>query len=306
MIRTILTAACFLLVSLSTKACDICGCGVGGYYIGILPDFNKTVFGIRYRHNHLRTHIGAGGESSYLTTDETYRTAELWGGWSLGKKFRMMGYLPVSFNEKHNQGETYHKTGMGDIGLQGYYNLLNRRKTYGEKLLVQTLWAGVGVKLPVGKYDNSKAVENSAGANLFQLGTGSVDFTLNAMYDIRLQDLGLSVVSSYKINTANRYDYQYGNKFSLATQLYHKWRVKNKYSIAPNAGLSYETAKRDLNHEVKTDVSGGHLVLAGGGCEISMGKWAVGANFQLPVQQNLANGFVKAGNRGMLHVSIVL
>lgn len=288
----------------TANACDICGCGVGGNYIGLLPDFKKIVFGVRYRQNNLRTHIGAGGQTSYLTTDETYRTTEIWGGFQLGKKFRLMGYVPLNINEKWNQGQHFHTSGLGDIGLQAYYNLLNLRKTAGPRLLIQSLWLGLGVKAPTGRYENSKAESNTA--NLFQLGTGSIDATLHAMYDLRLNDAGISVVGSYKINSSNRYDYRYGNKFSAAAQLYHKWRFKNNIGLAPNAGVVIESAARDHDRGFKTDVSGGQLLSAVAGLEISRGKWALGGNFQLPVYQQLANGFVHAGNRGMIHLSIAL
>jgi hypothetical protein len=39
------------------------------------------------------------------------------------------------------------------------------------------------------------------------------------------------------------------------------------------------------------------------GLETNIGKVAIGTNFQAPLSQNLANGFVKAGNRFMAHVA---
>jgi hypothetical protein len=43
-------------------ACDICGCGVGSYYLGILPEFNKRFIGLRYQHKSLQTHLGPLGQ----------------------------------------------------------------------------------------------------------------------------------------------------------------------------------------------------------------------------------------------------
>ncbi|WP_153799933.1 transporter [Foetidibacter luteolus] len=303
--KKLLVATITVLVTFSATACDICGCGVGSYYIGILPDFNQKILGLRYRYNTLRTHIGAGGTTTYLTTEETYRTAELWGGWTIHQKFRIMGYLPVNFNQKHNQGTTYNKSGIGDAGVQGFYQLLNTRKTVGHKLVVQSLWVGAGVKLPTGSYDNLEKSDTET-ANTFQLGTGSTDVTLNAMYDLRIQDAGINTSASYKVNTANKYDYRYGNKLSFNLQAYYKLRVKDLFTVAPNAGLQYEKAALDDDAGVKMDVSGGRLLLGTLGAELLFKKVAAGANFQTPLSQNLANGFVKANNRAMLHVSFVL
>ena len=41
----------------AVKACDICGCGVGSYYLGILPEYNKRFIGLRYQHKNLTTHL---------------------------------------------------------------------------------------------------------------------------------------------------------------------------------------------------------------------------------------------------------
>lgn len=297
-------ASSFLTIEL--KACDICGCGVGSYYIGILPEFNKKIFGIRYQYKTLRTHIGAGGASTYLTTDESYRTAEIWGGWNIGKRFRVMGFVPFNFNERLNQGVTSNKNGIGDIAFTGFYQLLNHNKTIGNKLLVQSLWVGGGVKLPTGKYEPLEKKPGEESANIFQLGTKSLDFTLNAMYDIRIQDVGMNANVNYKINTANGYDYQYGNKFSGNVQAYYKIRVKNVVTIAPNTGVLYEAAQKDMDGKYASDVSGGYALTGTVGMEAAFRNISIGGNWQTPLSQNLANGFVKANNRMMLHLSFLL
>ena len=296
-----------LLFPFVTEACDICGCGVGNSYIGILPDFQRHIFGLRYRYSSMFTHVGVGGETTYLTTKENYNTIEAWSGWNISNHFRIMASVPVNFNERYNAGTKKTKEGIGDINVSAYYQLLNKRHTVSNsKLLVQSLWVGGGVKLATGKYNPLDKESTTSNANLFQLGTGSYDFTISAMYDVRLQDAGLNINSNYKINTANKYEYQYGNKFNVNTQAYYKFRIKQKLTIAPNAGVQYETAATDIDNDFDVTVSGGNLLLGTAGVETDFNKLAVGANFQTPFSQHLANGIIKANNRFMLHLSIAL
>lgn len=286
-----------------TRACDICGCGVGSYYIGLLPDFKKRFGGLRYQYKTLRSHLAPGGNVSYLTTDETYQSAEVWGGWNIGKRFRVLGFIPVNFNSRRNQGQTISKSGLGDIAVVGYYQLLGRQHTAGGKLLVHALWIGGGVKFPTGKYEPAERKENENTPNNFQLGTASTDLTLNAMYDIRLMDLGLNLNAGYKINTANRYDYQYGNKFTGNALLYYKIKVARKITLSPNAGVLYECAIKDSEAGYDMDISGGYAFMGTVGLEASLGSFSAGCNFQPVLSQELAQQQVKAGSRAMVHVT---
>lgn len=298
----LLFAALFIFTA--SKACDICGCGVGSYYIGLLPDFKKRFVGLRYQYKTMQSHLGPGGTTSYLTTDETYQTAELWGGWNIGKKFRVLGFVPVNFSERTNQGISKSKTGLGDIAVVGYYQVFDKMNTVGNKLLVQSLWIGGGFKLPMGKYEPAERKENEDSPNNFQLGTASTDFTVNAMYDIRLMDLGLNANVSYKMNTRNKYDYQYGNKFTANLLAYYKLRPVKDLSISPNAGILYETADKDKEAlKYTVDVSGGYSLMATAGVEISFKQYSIGGNFQPVLSQEMAGMRVKAGNRGMVHVT---
>lgn len=294
-----------LFVITTTKACDICGCGVGNTYIGVLPEFHKHIFGLRYRYSSLISHVGVGGATTYLTTNEYYKTTELWGGFYIGKTLRLLTSIPYNFNERNNQGNSSYKNGLGDIATTVYYELLNKKSTIKNKLLINSLWIGGGLKLPTGQY-NPIDKGNTTSNNLFQLGTGSLDFSINTMYDLRYQDAGLNVSANYKINTANKHQYQYSDKFTVSSQLYYKFKIANKFSVVPNAGLLYEKAQQDEDNKTIVDISGGNLTMGTLGLETSYKKVAFGFNWQKPLDQNLANGIIKANDRVMMHLSFLL
>ena len=308
MMKKIIILLAAVAITSSAVACDICGCGTGSSYIGILPEFNNRVLGLRYRYNSLHTHIGNGGTTTYLTTHEMYRVAEIWGGITVKKKLLLLTSLPFTFNQQVNQSQSKNKSGLGDMSITGYYQLLSKRSQVdsGKKLLVQSLWIGSGIKLPTGEYNNSDKSVTGNSTNLFQSGTGSLDYTLNMMYDIRLQDAGLNVAASYKVNSTNSNHYSYGNKFNSTAQLYYKWRIKNRITVAPNAGVMYESSLKDRDKGFTVDLSGGRLLAATTGAEIAYKKIAGGFSWQLPINQQLAGGFVKANNRAMLHLSFIL
>lgn len=287
-------------------ACDICGCGAGGSYIGILPDFSKHIAGLRYRSNTMTTHLGVDGAITYLTTQEQYNTTEAWGGWTIGEKVRLMATIPYGFNEKTNQGITKRKNGIGDITASAFYQLINNRKTvFNTNLLMQSLWLGGGIKLPTGKYSATDTKTGSNDANLFQLGTGSYDFNLTAMYDIRLQDAGINLMGNYRITTANGYNYQYGNKCNINVQAYYKFRIASRYILAPNTGIQYETAQTDLYSGFDVAVSGGNILMGTIGVETVLKKISLGANYRPPLSQQLAKGIIKADGRWMAHLSYI-
>jgi hypothetical protein len=302
-----ITLSCLLMIlSFSfSYGCDICGCGLGNNYLGILPEFQQHIIGFRFRYNSLRTHLGVGGTTSYLTNTESYATGELWGGWNLHQNLRLMFNVPYSFNTRENTTTHIQKNGLGDMSVQLYYALIQQRKTLHHHLFEQSLWVGAGIKLPTGQYNPADKNSSTQSTNLFQLGTGSTDFTMNIMYDARLEDAGINISATYKINTTNTYGYRYGNKFSTTAQLYYKFRIANSLTLATNTGIQYENCSLDTDQNFTVDVSGGKLLLGTVGAEANIKKIALGANWQTPLTQNLANGFVKANNRIMVHVAFI-
>lgn len=292
----------FFFGSYETIACDICGCGAGNSYIGIIPDFAKRMAGLRYRYNAMLSHVGVDGTTTYLTTKENYQILDLWGAVKLGSKFKLMFTLPVNFNERENQGIVRHKSGIGDASVFGYFKLLENQSKIGKKLLEQTIWIGGGIKLPTGKYNPQDKSSGSENANLFQLGTGSVDYNLAVSYNAKIKDIGLNISGIYKINTENKYGYKYGDRFSFTSQVFYRKTLNNSFAIAPNLGFQYEYSYLDKDKELKTPVSGGTLSLGTVGFEITKGKIALGTNYQTPLLQDMALGIVKAKSRFMFHL----
>lgn len=293
----------------TAKACDICGSGAGSYYQGIIPDFNKRFIGMRYQYNTIHTHLGSQGEKTIISHQERYQTSELWGAWSFGKKWRVMGFIPYSFNYRkmHGTGETGKKNGLGDILLMGYYRILDLRHTTDKKnkMIIHSLWGGAGIKLPTGKYKDSDRTAAMNAPNNFQLGTASTDFLINLAYDFRVMDGGFNTNISYKINTENRYEYRYGNKFTANLLGYYKFAPdSSKVRIAPNFGGMIEVQSKDVIYN-RFDVatSGGYTLSAVAGIELNINKISFGGNFQQPVVQHLAEKRAKAGSRFLVHIS---
>lgn len=294
------------LCSMPAFACDICGCGVGNNYVGILPDFGERIAGVRYRTSSLWSDVGDGGAHTYLTTQEHYRTLEAWAGWNVTRKVRLMMTVPYNFISKEREGVKNRQSGVGDMSVFGYYRPLARRTQIRGKLLMQSMWIGGGVKLATGKYEPANHEANANNPNLYQLGTGSYDFMLSGTYDIRWQDAGMNINMQYKVNTANSVQYLYGNKLSGSAQFYYKVNVKNVCSVAPNAGMQYEYAATDMDRGYENVLTGGRLLLASAGAEwIVKKRITFGANYYHPVHQDLARGTVKANDRWMMHVGIL-
>ena len=305
--KKLLITLSLIIAFQSSQACDICGCGVGGNYIGLLPDFTKRFVGLRYQFNRLTTQLDINGNRTALSTDEKYQTMELWGAWNIGQKWRVLALVPYNFNEKYTEGSDLlrKKNGIGDITLNGYYKLFDQSKpTANNKLVVQSLWVGMGVKLPTGAYDVAEQQNATAtNPNMFQLGTGSLDFIPSLMYDVRIQDFGINANASYKINTENKDDCRYGNKIAANASAYYKIALGANSRLAPNAGISFESQQKDHAMGFKVEETGGHILNASMGLEANFNRISVGASFQTPIQQELGRGRIDAGNRLLTHVS---
>jgi hypothetical protein len=298
-----ITVAIIIGTLLSANACDICGCGLGNYYIGMMPQFNHKFFGVRYQYHNFHT-VMADDHSQF--SKDYYKTIEFWGGWNIGKKWQVITLLPYNTVHQVSDDGVKNNHGLGDIAVLANYKVFdkssNKKNSRG---VSQQLWLGGGIKLPTGNFNiDATDPEIIAIANT-QTGTASTDFLLNTMYNLKFNKVGINTTASYKINTTNKDKYSFGNKFSINSIGYYLIR-KGSVAIIPNLGIGYEKTASNFLNKVKVDQTGGHLVSTSAGAEISFRRFTIGANVQLPVNQNFANGQTEMKVKGIMHVTFTL
>jgi hypothetical protein len=297
--RIFLAGILFLSIQ-DSFACDICGCSSGNYFIGPFPLFHKHFFGTRYTFRSFKSTLA---DDPTQFSKDFYQTIELWGGWNIGKKWQVLGFVPYNFNRQNSDDGLTKSNGLGDITLIVNYNLLNKQsKDKKGNDISQQLWIGVGVKLPTGGFSPDPNDIIPTASN--QAGTGSVDYLLNAQYAVNINKWGINSSMNYKINR-KAHDYQFGDRFSSSTFVFRSFN-KGRTVLNPNAGLLYENLRANKLDGAKVPDSGGNALLAAAGLEIGFKKISVGFNVQLPVSQNFSNGQTTTKVRGMVHLTFAL
>jgi len=283
-----------------SRACEICGCGVNNFYIGILPQFNHKFFGVRYHFNSFNTRLH-NDPTQY--SKDFYQTVELWGGWNIGKKLQVLAFVPFNHNYQNSDEGITKMTGLGDIAALVNYKVLDVNSVNGkDRTFSQQLWVGGGIKFSTGKFEIDPNDPDLASSANMQLGSGSTDILLNAMYNVRIDKVGINTTATYKLNSTNKDQYKFGNKFLASSFAYYPLAV-SKTIISPNLGVLYEKTNASELQGSKIDLTGGSILQGSAGVEFAFNKIAVGFNAQLPLAQNFAENQTTQKIRGMAHVS---
>ncbi len=302
--KIIFSTGLALLLSISMKACPICGCGSGNLYMGLLPEFKYHFIGLRYHYSQYHTQL-VSDLSQYSTN--YYNSIELWGGMRISKKFQVLAFVPYYINKQQDDDGMMRMKGLGDITVMGQYLVFQSASHLGKhKTLNQQLWVGGGVKLPTGAFNANMLDSNTTVADInSQIGTGSVDFLLNGMYTVSIRNFGVNLSANYKINTVNDQHYKFGNKFTgNLIAFYHTTLGLN--TITPNIGLGYENVAINSHQNKNVEFTGSRMVTGIVGVEVDLGKVGVGINGQLPIAQNFAEGQTKMKFNGMMHITYQL
>lgn len=296
-----------LFILSATYGCPICGCGVGGFYIGLLPTYKSHFIGIRYQYAHYETNLT--DEPDQFSHDH-YHQVEIYGGITLGNHWQLLGFIPYHLNHQITDDGIVDRNGLGDITLLANYKLwqssnLNKNNN----AFAQEFWLGAGVKLPTGKYkvnfkdSSNEELDDLLGDVNSQMGTGSVDFIFNVMYNIHLNKFGINTTANYKVNTSNNSNFKYGDRASVNSFAYYQAKAGKKIYMAPNIGALYEYATANHLANNKVSETGGYVALASAGLDINLKKITIGTNVQLPFAQNYAHGQTEAKARGLVHIT---
>jgi len=303
--KNLFAALAGLCCYVSGFACDICGCGSGGVFLGMMPSYKKYFTGVRYQYRKYNSHLGSG--TGLLRTSENFLSAEWFGGMRMGKKIQLMAFVPYQWHRQQSILQKAAISGLGDVSVMATAKVLeSMRLTEDNAMRMHTLQVGGGLKLPTGKWRFTEGDNLGQHAN-FMPGTGSLDFMGLALYQYTAGNLGIAASAMYRLTSANAHHYKFGNRAQFAAQsFYHVKLKKARARITPNAGLMYEAMSSDMAQGRKIDESGGHLLNGLAGLELSKGNLAGGIVFQPPIAQNLSDGEVKNLGRGLIYFTVVL
>jgi hypothetical protein len=288
-----------LLSLTGASACTTCGCGVGNYQYGILPQYQKNFIGIRYRYRSFDSRLDASHTASY--SYETFQSTELWARYYPTDRFQVFAFIPYNFNARQEGESTTYLHGLGDMVLTAHYTIFN---TYDSTFSdwKHYLLVGGGVKLPTGEFD---AIQNGLTINQnFQLGTGSVDFLFNLMYTLRYKSAGLNTEFTYSYNTTNPDEYRFGNTTRTGLTAFYIPTTK-AVTFMPNVGISLETFKDNEQFGQPFPDSGGWAMFYNAGLETYFKRFALGVSYTHPGKQKLFNEQVKANDRVSMHLTFM-
>ena len=293
----------FIIINFSITnlfACNICGCGLGGYHYGILPQFQKNFVGLRYDYRSYTSHMDES--HTFDTSNEFFQNIELWGRFYPSKRIQVFAFVPYKINYRDEGSETLRLKGLGDIRISANFNLIN---TYDSSntIVKNTLLLGAGIKLPTGRFTE---IRDGLTVNQnFQLGTGSVDYVINLIHTIRYKKLGLNTEAAYSFNTTNKDEYKFGNTITGNMSVFYIYN-KNFLTLMPHTGMSYECNKDNSQFGIPYEDTGGWATLYQAGVDTFFKNVSLGITYSHPGKQDLFNGSVHAHDRYSVRISIMI
>ena len=278
--------------------CDACGCSASGGSMGFSSMLDQNFVGLRYMYQSYSSREGIFNNSPWI--DENFNTIQAWARIPVFRNFQVSTLVPYHFNNRTPSTGKQTIDGIGDITVLGMYTVYQTKTdtvTY-----KHTLQAGIGVKAPTGEYNGS----NNGSVNpSFQLGTGSWDYMLAAEYILKKGNYGFNTMLNYTFKTENNQNYQFGNQFNYGGTLFYMIKGQKMITV-PQAGVAGEVYASNRQYGEDVPDTKGDVFFAKAGIEAGMGKFSLGVNAMVPVNQSLTGGKVEANYRLAVNINYSL
>jgi hypothetical protein len=289
--------ALILLCTFNSLACDICGCAASGNQLGILPQLNKHIIGVKYQYNHFSS-LPHGSAEGSARTIEQFHVQQLWTRYVVTNRFHLFAFMPYKINFRSTEKGTSKVAGIGDAVLLTNFIVFNSAQK-STKQFTHALQISSGIKLPSGKSD---AIQNGLMLHSnMQAGTGSYDIPVNLVYTLRYKSYGTNAEINFVKNGSNKQHFRFGNQ-STAGLKFFVWKEIKKISILPHAGMSFENAAADSQNGALQDYTGGKNVLGNAGVDVYYKKIGLNFLFQKSVYQTIGDGHIISHPRLMTNL----
>jgi hypothetical protein len=288
-----LSLGIILIFVLPAKACDGCGGGIAGSYMGIIPNFSNNLIGVRHqsqRFDHTFRSSTSNGNARQLESDFMYRT-DLWLRIYPSKRWQFLAFVPYQVHLRQETKESFSIEGIGDLRLRTFYSVVNSGDSISGNWR-HTLLVGGEVKLPTGKYKQVDPLSGRPLPEIFQIGTGGYGLSPSIMYTVRKKAWGIVSDFQYTYNTMNEERYRWGEQFASSMKLFY-WKNSNngQHTLLPSLGYSFEYFAPDTDtffSNMKIKQNGGQMSFLFMGLDYYSDRWMMQLFAQIPLQYNLA------------------
>ena len=295
--QIILITVILMSIWTSAVACDVCGTSLGSS-LGVSLQNNRHFFGVKYQFSEY-FRVG-NSKGQYYDISEQYRNVELLGRYVINKRFQIVGQLPYSFDQLNWDEGDMKRRGIGDAKVQFQANIWCNAMEKKRKWK-SDLWLGIGVKAPLGEYNE---VHNELNETFtFLNGTGSWDFFSTLNYSLKYKAFGWNTELSYQYNTENSNQYRFGNRTSVMSRLFYAQKVKSTI-LVPFAGIGFEKSKNVSLNGFEFGASGGQASLMEFGAQIYLKNIMIGCSFYQPILENNTILEANVGQRIVLNSNL--
>lgn len=291
MARSIVALAVFLVVFLEKgRACDVCGCSIGGTGLGLMAAYRQNFVGFQYQHMSFSSAHEHGDGSS-----DDFSAFEFVARYRVFRRLNLQLNQPWRLNVRQHPDGNISQKGLGDTRLTGNLILLNQVRL-GEKFSLYAE-AGGGFKAPTGKYESDIRAQRNLPEN-FNTGNGNWAGLLQSSVVLNHRNMGLAFTGSHQRNRRSTDGYRFGDQWSGQALLFNQFTLGGRFSLTPFGGVSTEKTERDETPNGKYATStGGKGWFAAAGANLKFDDWLVGMAFLQPFSQQYSNAEVEAKGR---------
>jgi hypothetical protein len=298
----ILINICFLNYNIS--ACDICGCGIAGSNInGILPQFNKNIYGFRFSYNSFKH---PNTPDNYIDNERVlkdhYYSYDAWFRYYPTKRIQTIITLPYKniIREKSNLNNIIN--GLGDANIFANYSALKINDSSSQKYM---WWIGTGLKLNTGKYQQRNIDKTMYPVGL-QTGNGAYAVYFNNQLTYKKDKLIINSVSQYMMNFKNELDFQMGNVLSSQLQLYYQTRKGCSNYVLPHISLEYISVQKDKSYGLTNMQSGSNTASINIGIDWFINSFFVSATLKQPYTFNTYTSQTIQQLNGLVNIGYIV
>lgn len=222
----------------------------------------------------------------FANTTETKTTYTFEAQYYINTRLLVNAKIPwIQKTRTENQLLTDAKSGLGDITLSGKYHLFNSDLYQQVQSRQHRFLIGAGTTLPVGSYNDFS--ENGEIEPHLQPGSGAINVRFTADYLFSMPNWSFYTKAIYQLNTANKYNYKYGDQFLISTNVSYRQAIADLL-LSPNLGLQYEQHQQDfMDNAPSSEDNAAKIVAAAIGLQITYKHLSTSFTYSKPIVQQL-------------------